>query len=52
MKCMTCNECSDKKYCAILNGMDKVPFPLVAYKIKGCHDRHLEELKKIKEISV
>lgn len=48
MKCMTCNECSDKKYCANLNGLDKVPYPLVAFKIKGCHDSHLKELKKLK----
>lgn len=46
---MTCYECSDKKYCAILNGKDKVPYPLVAFKIKGCHDLHLKELQKVKE---
>lgn len=47
MKCMTCSECSDKKYCATLNGLPEVPYPLVAYKIKGCHDSHLEELRNI-----
>lgn len=49
MKCMTCNECSDKKYCAILNGLSKAPFPLGAYKIKGCHESNIEELRRIKE---
>lgn len=51
MKCLTCNECSDKQYCAILNGLTKVPYPLGAFKIKGCHESHLEELKKIKSLN-
>ena len=48
MKCMTCNECSDKKFCAILNSLLEVPYPLVAFKIKGCHDRYIDQLNKIK----
>ena len=51
MKCLTCNECPDKQYCAILNGLTKVPYPLGAFKIKGCHESHLEELKKIKSLN-
>ena len=51
MKCMTCNECSDKKFCAILNGLIKVPYPLIAFKIKGCHERFIDQLNKIKELA-
>ena len=49
MKCMTCYECSDKGYCAILNGLKEAPTPLIAYKIKGCYELYLEKINKIKE---